>query len=176
MPSPTYVAIAKTVLTGNQTTVTFSGIVNTYTDLVLLVSSRDDYASGRDNIKLTLNGTSANYTQRIIYGWNGASGSVSSAGGGGAYFDYLYSTAASGTSNTFGSTEIYIPNYLSSANKPISATSVAENNATDSTTIIAAGAFLWSNTAAITSITLAPALGTNFVSGSRFDLYGIKNS
>lgn len=177
MPTPTYVALAKTVLTGTQATVTFSGIVNTYTDLVLLVSSRDDYASGRDNIKLTINGTSANYSQRIIYGFGTSTGSVSAAGGGtGTYFDYLYNTAASGTSNTFGSTEIYIPNYAGSTNKPISTTSVAENNATDSTTMIAPGALLWSNTAAITSLTLAPALGTNFVSGSRFDLYGIKNS
>ena len=177
MPTPTYVAIAKTVLTGSQATVTFSGIVNTYTDLVLLVSSRDDYASGRDNIKLTINGTSANYTQRIIYAFGTTAGSVSASGGGtGTYFDYLYNTAASGTSNTFGSSEIYIPNYLSSTNKPISTSSVAENNATDSTTMVTAGALLWSNTSAITSITLAPALGTNFVSGSRFDLYGIKNS
>jgi hypothetical protein len=46
-----------------------------------------------------------------------------------AELSFMYVTT-SGTSNTFSSTEIYIPNYTSSNNKSVSVDSVTENNAT----------------------------------------------
>jgi hypothetical protein len=85
-------------------------------------------------------------------------------------------SADGATANTFGNGELYIPNYAVSANKVMSATSVAENNSTtDGQTRIAADAGLWANTAAITSVTFIPSSGS-IDAGSRFDLYGIKSS
>ena len=77
----------------------------------------------------------------------------------------------SATSNTFATAEIYIPSYRVSQHKQISMDSATENNATTAYRAVDAG--LWRSTAAITSIELD---GSNFVSGSSFYLYGIKNS
>ena len=55
----------------------------------------------------------------------------------------------------------------------MSADGVMENNATEAYQNLVAG--LWSNTSAITSLTLAKSTG-NFVQYSSASLYGIKNS
>ena len=175
MPTPTYVALAKTVLTGNQTTVTFSGIVNTYTDLVVVASARTDVALVQDFIKVSFNSVTGAYSTIWLIGTGG--GATVSSGQTNLANEirwYYAATGANATSNTFANAELYIPNYAGSTNKPTSGTGVAETNA--SAVNMAATAGLMNNTAAITSITLAPWSGPNFVSGSRFDLYGIKNS
>jgi hypothetical protein len=77
------------------------------------------------------------------------------------------------TTSTFGSTEIYIPNYASGNNKSASLEGVAENNSSTNAMQMTAG--LRSNTAAITSIILQSYEG-NFVADSTFYLYGIKSS
>jgi len=173
MPTPTYVAIAKTVLTGSQATVDFNSIPSTYTDLLILISARSDRSAQRqDPIKIRFNGATAdtNLTSRQIYGAGTSAGSQTNA-----YALTGYATAAATTSNTFANIEVYIPNYAGSTNKPISSTSANEDNSAGNNELDAI-AGLWSSTSAITSITLLPNTGPNFVSGSRFDLYGIKNS
>jgi hypothetical protein len=77
------------------------------------------------------------------------------------------------TSSVFSSTDIYIPNYLSSTNKSISTDTVSENNATAVLTLL--GSLLWSNSSAITSITLTPLAGS-FVEHSTAYLYGVSNA
>ena len=165
----TYIPLAKTVLTGTQATVEFTSIVGTYTDLVLLVSCRSDNAVAFDTLKLELNDTIANYSFTVVDGYN--SSTSSSRGSSQAFGRAGWINGTSSTSSTFTSTEIYFPNYAGSTNKPYSVTTVAENNATTSWDN-ACFAPLWSNTAAITKIKLYPTSGF-FVSGSRFDLYGI---
>jgi hypothetical protein len=81
---------------------------------------------------------------------------------------------ASATSSTFGNGELYIPNYAGSTNKSYSADSVAETNATATFMYLTAG--LWSNTAAINSITMTPQGGSNFVQYTTATLYGISKS
>jgi hypothetical protein len=78
------------------------------------------------------------------------------------------------TADGFGSAEVYIPNYLSTINKPMGAFGVAETNATNVNMGVAAGLYL--SSAAITSLTVRQHSGTNFVSGSSFYLYGISNA
>jgi hypothetical protein len=173
MPTPTYVAIAKTVLTGSQADVTFSSIPSTYTDLLLTVSSRGDRAVASETISIQFNGdTATNYSLTDIasYGSTVSSSRTTSA----VKIYNLYTVGANGTSNTFGSFEVYIPNYTASTNKPVSVSLADIYN--DTATMINSGlAGLWRNSSAINSIKLFPFSG-NFVSGSRFDLYGIKNS
>lgn len=176
MPTPTYVALAKTVLTGTQATITFSAIPSTYTDLVLVASARTDWTGFSEELKFWYNnnsaGSSYSFTRLITDAPNVTSSRSSS-------FPWMSNSAlnenTNTTSNTFSSIEIYIPNYAGSNYKPASMTSARENNSTTYYTI-AANAGLWSDTTAISRIDLAPRQGTNFVSGSRFDLYGIKNS
>jgi hypothetical protein len=80
------------------------------------------------------------------------------------------STAANtATSNTFGSMQVYLPNYTSSSAKSASTDSVSENN--DTRAIQEINAFLWNDTAAITSLKIdAP---SNLMAGSTISLYKI---
>jgi hypothetical protein len=83
-----------------------------------------------------------------------------------------YATAATATANTFGSTEIYIPNYTSGNYKSSSADSVTENNATTAYAQLAAS--LWNNTAPINSIKIFSANLGSIAQYSTAHLYGIK--
>jgi hypothetical protein len=170
MPSSRFL-IASNTLGSSAASVTFSNIPATYTDLVLKFSARTNKADVWEQVQLRINGTTTNRSATWIVG-NGASASSV------AYTNFVGSIpAASATSNTFGSTEIYIPSYLSSTNKPLSTFNVAENNSsTAGNTEIDAIAGLWSNTATITSLEINTGSANSFISGSTFWLYGIKNS
>jgi hypothetical protein len=169
----TYTLISSNVLTSSAASVTFSAIPATFTDLVVSLSARSDEAGqARSDIRFTINGTTANYSYTRLIG-NGStvtSSRISSS----TRFDFGEISAATGTSDTFASGEIYIPSYLATQNKAISTFVAQENNT--SSAFIRPYANLWNDTAAITSLAFAIAGGFNFVSGSSFYLYGVKNS
>jgi hypothetical protein len=172
----TYTLISSQVLGSSAASVTFSSIPQTYKDLVLRISARNDYASvAFDNLYVTFNGevysgSQTTYSDTFVRGNGSATASgFDSAASKATLYQALNSATA--TSNTFSNNEMYIPNYTSSAYKPISSFNTAETNATNA--YINAEALLWSNTSAITSITLSQRAGPNFVSGSSFYLYGV---
>ena len=177
MPSSRFL-IASNTLGSSAASVTFSSIPATYKDLVLKISARSDRGLQQADLAFKFNSATANATDTSLYG-NGSTASSGRdfIGSGGMYAGaYPGSTA---TSDTFSNTEIYIPNYTASQNKPSSISAAAENNtATVTYGSNWAVAGLWSNTAAITSITIYEAAGSpfNLVAGSTFWLYGIKNS
>ena len=165
MPTPTYVALAKASPTGSS--VEFTGIVSTYTDLVIVISSRNTTSS--NNYEVRFNSVSTNLSGTYIQ-------SNSSTVVSGRYQPYGRMNDSTTTSNTFDTGEFYIPNYAGSNYKTLSLTSASENNsAAANSALITPMAGLWSSTAAITSIQIVP-VGGNFASGSTVDLYGIKNS
>lgn len=177
MPTPTYVAIAKTVLTGTQATITLSSIPSTYTDLVLLYSARTNSADQRNDVKIQINSLTTGYTDTVVYAETTTPASFRDVG---ATLDRIYNWAgtngANSTSNTFTNVELYFPNYAGSTKKVVSATIVQENNSTTNFYyILMAQANLVDTTSAISSLTITSNTGS-FVSGCRFDLYGIKNS
>lgn len=161
--------IAKNVLSSSASSVTFSDIPGTYTDLVLLSSARTNRNDGTltDGIKIRFNGDTAtgNYSERRLYSTGSTVVSNTEVAFGG------YTTVTGTTADTFGNSAAYIPNYAGSTKKSLSVESVTENNATAAFILI--DAVLWQGTDAITSIALTPDVGTNFVSGSSFYLYGI---
>ena len=166
----TYTLISSvTVGAGGAASIDFTSIPATYTDLLIKVSGRRS-GTGIDQYQITFNGNGSNYSDREVYG----SGSAAASGSRSAQ-SKIYVTgidSASETTNTFGNTEIYIPNYTGSNNKSLSADSVTENNGTTAYAELTAG--LWGNTAAITSISLG--VTGSFVQYSTAYLYGIKNS
>ena len=170
----TYTKIASvTVGSGGASSIDFSSIPATYTDLKIVYSTRDTQAgASAGNLKITINGSTTGYTNKKII----ASGSsVGSSSSGTAFMDGglgQSATSAGNTANTFYSADVYFPNYLSSNNKTSSVDSVDENNATAAYSGITAN--LWSNTAAITQITATAQL--LFAQYSSATLYGIKNS
>jgi hypothetical protein len=172
-----YTLISSNTLASNTASVTFSAIPATYTDLVLRCSVRTTYSGGNDLLQINFNSDSPSsgtkYSQTFL---NTPSGSANSGqNSNGPIWYSVKIPANSSTSNTFSSTEMYVPSYTASQNKPMSILDVWEqNSAADAD--ISAHATLWSDTTTISSIALSPYLTASFASGSSFYLYGIKNS
>jgi hypothetical protein len=167
----TYTLIESQVLGSTTASVTFSAIPATYTDLVVRASVRSDRANTQDDVRITFNSTTTNYSYTYLRG-SASAATSSNAADPYAWFGNI--PAATATSNTFGNGELYIPSYTASQNKPSSAIMAMENNVT-SPVYLTGVANLWSNSAAISTIYLYLGFGS-FVSGSSFYLYGIKNS
>jgi len=154
-----------TVGAGGASTIDFTSIPQTYTDLKLYVSTRTTSSGAVGEVAyITLNGSTSSFTGRYLQG----SGSATSSGSLGRFA--ALSTDGSATANTFSNNEIYIANYAGSTYKAFSGDAVVENNATTSYQELLAN--LWSNTAAITSITLNTSGGV-FAQYSTVSLYGI---
>jgi hypothetical protein len=163
-----YVLLEKiTVGAATAASVTFSGIPQTgYTDLKIVALAKSNRSLVVDGSTVRFNGdnTSGNYTMKRLLG-DGASPSSDTT------YESLFTTGATATANTFGNSELYIPNYTSGTAKSFSADSSQETNGTTAYLSLHAG--LWSGTASITSITISPAVGTLFLQYSSFYLYGV---
>lgn len=156
-----------TVGSGGAASIDFSSIPQTYTDLVLKVSGRmSNYIQIAGVLGFAFNGGSVNasLTTREIVGTGSGVGSSTT--------EWPVINGGSSTSNVFNNAEIYIPNYTSSNYKSFSVGSVIENNAT--TSYQRMNAFLWSNTAAISRITISGS--GNFDQYSTISLYGVSSS
>ncbi len=154
-----------TVPSGGAASVTFNSIPQTHTDLIIKASPRGTNSSTSIETLISFNGVTTNLSSRLLYGSGAAVGSTTNTNIAGV------SSSASDTSNTFGNLEFYIPNYTGASNKSLSVDSVSENNATTAYAYLTSG--LWSNTAAITSITITPAAGS-WAQNSTFSIYGVK--
>jgi hypothetical protein len=165
----TYVKIASvSVGGGGAANMTFSSIPATYTDLVLKISAMNTVGLAVTTVKF--NGSSSGYTYKALRGSGSAAASFDQATwGSGAYFQTGYNINGS----TPNSNEVYIPNYAGSTNKSVSIDGVQEANSSTAYSFLVAG--LWSNTAAITSIAIAPDTD-NFAQYSTATLYGISKS
>ena len=168
----TYELIASsTVGSGGVSSVTFSSIPSTYSDLKIVFSARTDSSLSYENVIIKPNGSTSNLEDKTLFTVNG-----SSVGSAGDPTQSIIGQAATSieTANVFGNSEVYIPNYGLTQYKSMSADGVNENNSTAATSMMIAG--IWRNTAAITSIVIAPSIGSTFNQYSTFYLYGIKNS
>jgi len=177
MPS-TYTLISSNVLSSATANVTFSSIPSTYTDLVLRTSTRQDQSFANAKLfGIYFNGDNSNlYSATVLNGTGAAASSTRTDNPGSAtQYDSIYvrgSDLSTDTSNTFASSEIYIPSYRATQARVVGSFSATENNAT--TAYISALAGLYTGTTAVTSIGIQ-AVAT-FEIGSSFYLYGIKNS
>ena len=152
----TYEPIATTTLGSSSSSVTFSSISGSYTDLVIVFSGT---STGLAGINIQFNGdTGSNYSRTIING-DGSTASSSRETSQAASTLGLSSTTQS--DSTF-----HVFNY---ANTTTYKTVVARANVTAS--LVRAGVGTWRSTAAITSVTLS---FPTFNTGSTFSLYGIK--
>jgi hypothetical protein len=173
----TYTLIqSATVGSGGASSIDFTSIPATYTDIKIALSLRTTETGARSDFYWTINGdTSAVYSILRVFGYDGnntASGKnlnaipANAAG--------LATSGNTATSNTFGSIEMYMPNYTASVAKSNSIEWTAENNSSTNF-ILGLNANLWNSTSAITSISFYVNSG-NWVQYSSAYLYGISNS
>ena len=167
----TYSKIASvTVGSGGVSSIDFLAIPQNYTDLVIKVSARSTRSAGQDQIDMRFNSSSSGYSYRQLIG-DGTT--VVSANASGSFVYSGVAPASTGTTNTFGNFEVYIPNYATDKYKSVSADYVNEGNAT---TVYYQGftAGLWSNSSPINSISFYSDNAANFAQYSTITLYGIK--
>jgi len=170
MPNTFELIASYTVGASPVTSIDFSSIPSTYTDLCFKISARITRSGYTGDImNISFNGTSTNESSRRLEG-NGSSASSASNS---LLLAYQASTTDA-TASTFGNAELYIPNYAGSTNKSASNDGVSETNGTTAYAGFAAN--LWSNTAAINQVTFTPDGGSNFVQYSTIYLYGVKNA
>jgi hypothetical protein len=165
----TYTLIASvTVGVAGATSIDFNSIPQTATDLKVVLS--ENSGTGGPTPRVRFNGSTSSYSEKLLYG-NGSSASSASTSGA----DHLewITNGTSATNSIFGNAEFYIPNYTSINYKSVSGDSVQEANSTAVSAYLDAG--LWSNTAAITSISIYAYFGL-FSQYSTAYLYGISNS
>ena len=158
MPN-TYESIATQTLGSAASSVTFSSIPGTYTDLILVCNYSKSAAARLD---IQFNGDTGNnysYTRLNGNGTSATSDRVSNF----AVIDGGY------TNTTMATSVIQIMNY---SNTTTNKTTLIRANSTAEGT----GAFvgLWRNTAAINSIVLGGS--NNLQAGSTISLYGVKNA
>jgi hypothetical protein len=171
MPS-TYTPIATTTLSSGATSVTFSSISNTYTDLIIVGQcgvSNNDYLTFRVG-----NGsvdTGSNYSHTFLEG-NGSSASS----GRQSNISKIYAGSTSSIMNNSLNYSFYINlmNYANTTTNKTFLNRIANNNSSFPGTTANVG--LWRSTSAINIVTIAPDTndGRTLISGSTFTLYGIK--
>lgn len=155
----TYTPIASITLDANASTVTFSSIPQTYTDLVLVINGRTDTD---ENVSLRINGdTGNNYSETTLYGTGSASVSTRTTNANTIGIGGI----SSGTDEQ-GTNIVHFFNYANTTtNKSI--ISRANNS-----TYVQIRVGVRRNTEAISSFSLTAATST-FLTGATFNLYGI---
>ena len=175
----TMIPIQSITLTGSAASVTFSGIPQTYTDLVLRMSIRSSATQTTVDFIVTANSITSGYSYTAMR-VNSSNSPVSFRASSQASINVMGASDSSATANTFASAEIYVPSYTVAINKPMSIVAAPESNiASGGNGFNTAQAALLSNTAAIASLTINSdpyAQGRTWVAGCTFHLYGIKNS
>ena len=161
MPS-TYEPIATNTLGTAVSTVTFSSITGTYTDLVLVFQGG---SSTDANIRMQVNGdTASNYSWTQL-GGNGTSVASFRNSSDTSWLMNRYAYLSNNLNANF------IFNFNNYSNTTTNKTVINRSNSAANGTDTTVG--LWRSTTAITSITFSLS-GGNYIVGSTFTLYGIK--
>lgn len=157
----TYTPIATTTLGSAASSVTFSSIPSTYTDLVLVFNGSNLGSAGQD-IVVNFNGdTGTNYSRTYLLG----NGTAASSG--------RSSNAASWAPGGLYPNSFYTIHFMNYSNTTTYKTMIARDSVPDAYPALTVG--LWRSTSAINSIT-ALVQGANFSTGSTFTLYGIASA
>jgi hypothetical protein len=163
-----------TVGAGTDSSVSFTNIPQTYTDLIVKVSGHlTGTGFGAATIKLIFNSSTSGYSWRSVL-TDSAGGSYSQKGDSVAFIEagILPASQSSPTVNVFGIADMLISNYSSNNSKAVSIDYAQESGGVDNYIGFVSG--IWSNTAPVTSLTITPN-SSNFSQYSTFTLYGVKS-
>jgi hypothetical protein len=164
MATATYDKIATTTLGSAATSITFSSIAASWTDLRLVFVGKS--ASGNCDLNLTFNGnTASNYSQTAIAG-SGASAASSNTVSATAISLSRYNALTTNVSLY----ELDVFSYTGSTYKTTLSSASSDANGSGS---IEKDVGLWRSTAAINSLTITTTSNT-YAIGTTATLYGIK--
>jgi hypothetical protein len=174
----TYTFIAsQTVAAGGNTTISLSAIPQTYTDLILFLSTRSENVNNADAVYAQFNSSATGYNNLVSYGDTTTFGTFAPLSTH-AHFGYgSGNNSTANTNNTYGNVMIYIPSYRTSTAK----TCLVQSGKEAMFGVYQSGinsfqTARWSGTAAISSITLTQESTVDFAEGSTAYLYGIIRS
>ena len=157
----TYEPIATTSASGSVSSITFSSIPSTYTDLVL-VADVLGAASSTDPVLRFNSDTGANYSSTNMRGDGSSTSSVR----------YADSYIVAGASYGSGIRYTHIINIQNYSNATTYKTAIVRSNDTGNS--VSAIVILWRSTSAINSVQISAA--ANITVGSTFTLYGIASA
>lgn len=156
----TYTPIATTTLGSSASSITFSSIASTYTDLVVILNG-NSVSGSTGSIGLQYNSDSgSNYSYTRLLGSGTA---ASSARGSNTTMTYIGDSGSDRAAFI-----VSIQNY---ANTTTYKTHLSRSN---SENYVSAYVGLWRSTAAINSVTLNAASGQSWATGTTATLYGIQ--
>ena len=163
----TYDKIATTTLGSSQTSIDFTSISGSYTDLVIIGSIKLATNTGNQMYLRMNNDTGSNYSVTTLSG--GASSSATTRFSGQTYIRYNYFNDPNSTS--FTDLIMNINSYSNSTT--FKTTSSRLNRALGGSVGIDVSIGLWRSTSAINRLTFFIESSNSFASGSMFTLYGI---
>lgn len=170
-----FTQLANTTLGAPAANIDFTSISGSYNHLLLVTYLRTTRVATNDSVNIRFNNDStAVYYEELIQALGaalvGAESLAATAG------DVGNVPAASGTALRFGTTLTLIPAYANATNHKSWLTfSVSPHGTTTGTIMLRHWGGVWGNAtpAAISRVTLIPATGTNFATGSQATLYGL---
>jgi hypothetical protein len=169
-----YDLISTTILGSSAASVTFdvTGLGATYKHLQIRMTPRTDRASfSVDELYMRFNSdTGSNYASHMLYGTGSSVGSLATTTQ--TYSRNLVGAGSTAPSSVFGAGVIDILDAFSTTKNKTNRALTGALGSGENQIRLSSG--VWMSTSATTSVSLGPVNGTNFVSGSRFSLYGIK--
>jgi len=162
MPTNTYVALDKVTVTSATPSITFTGISQAYTDLVLVSNFATStagpltYQVGNGSVD-----TGSNYSRTCLYGDGSSAASFRET-------NQTYFNTANSSTTLIANDIVHFMNY---SNTTTNKTILDRNNNTSGT--VQANVYLWRSTSAINTIKIFNSNGYNLAVGSTFSLYGI---
>lgn len=154
----TYDKLATTTLSSAASSVTFSSISGSYTDLVLVTSGTNNTSGASLQARFNGETTNTNYSYTYMIGDGSTAGSNN------------YTTDAT-IGTAFTNQYMNIVHFMNYSNTTTYKTKLSRYGNAEN--YVAASVGLWRSTAAITSIEMFVTAG-NFAIGTMFTLYGIK--
>jgi len=165
---PAYELIESSILTSDASSVTFSSIPQDYKHLQVRYVARS--SSTVNNLFLRLNGvTTSSYAYHQLFATSGGSVFSQNASNQTSILFEDCLVRSNQTANAFAMGVIDLLDYASTVKNTTTRTALGRLE----TSRVQFSSGLFNNTNAITSLTLQPS-SLNFVTGSRFSLYGIK--
>lgn len=172
----TYDTISTTTLGSPTSTITFSGIASSWTDLRLVVVPQSNQNETQMYLRFNSD-TGNNYSYTFLSGrFAGGVDAINTFRGTSGDGTGILTTYRGVDTTNLGLITLDVFSYAGSTNKTVLGTSSEDRGNGSTSSQVGRMVGLWKSTSAITSVTLSVLGVTTFVAGTTATLYGIKNA